>query len=169
MSTTEVQQTETRNAHDILSKYIHRPNKITDINDILKDFKVNLQEVREYEKKTNKKLIRFGINHDKRYKPFYQSILNLKEEHYFVYGLLAQFFRQNFHIDEKGEYQITYVTLEQFKSYFEKNYQEEMKFIKASFYDFSMTYGALYLAYLLLEENFVERYCLMYRFCMHRS
>jgi hypothetical protein len=169
MLTTEGSELKARNAHDILNKYIHSPNKITDVNEILENFKINLQEVREYEKKTNKRLVKFGINRDKRYKPFYQSVLNLKEEYYFVYGLLAQFFRQNFHIDEKGEYQITYVTLEQFKSYFEKNYQEEMKFIKASFYDFSMTYGALYLAYLLLEENFVERYCLMYRFCMHRS
>jgi hypothetical protein len=139
------------------------------VNDILKDFKVNLQEVKEYEEKTNKKLIRFGINRDKRYKPFYQSVANLKEEHYFVYGLLAQIFRQNLCIDEKGELKLTYMSSEAFQDYLEKNYQEEMKFVKTYLFDFPAMYESLYLAYLLLEVNFIERYCLMYRFCTHRS
>lgn len=169
MLTTEGHQPETRNVHDYLDKHMHTLNKVTDVNEILKDFKVNLEEVREYEKKTNKKLIRFGVNYDKRYKSFYQSILHLKEEHYFVYGLLVQFFRQNFRINEEGKFQITYASSEAFQEYFEKKYQEEMKFIKTSFYKFPVTYEALYLVYLLLETSFVERYCLMYQYCLHRS
>jgi hypothetical protein len=169
MLITEGCKLEDQNVHDFLDKRIRVPNKAINVNDILKDFKVNIQEVREYEKKTNKKIIRFGVNYDKRYKPFYQSILHLKEEHYFVYGLLVQFFRQNFHVNEKGEFQITYASSKTFQEYFEKNYQEEMKFIKTSFYEFPVTYEALYLTYLLLEENFVERYCLMYQYCLHRK
>jgi hypothetical protein len=169
MSTTEECKLEERYAYEILDNHIYNPNKVTDVNEILKDFKVNLQEVREYEKRTNKKLIKFGINQDKRYKPFYQSILHLREEHYLVYGLLAQIFRQNLRINEKGELKLTYMSSKAFQEYFEKNYHEEMKFIKTNFCVFPATYESLYLAYLLLEISFVERYCLMYRFCMHRD
>jgi hypothetical protein len=169
MLTIEEREFKAQNVHDVLGKYLYDSKKITDVNDILKDFKVSLQDVREYEKETNKKLIRFGINHDKRYKPFYQSILNLKEEYYFVYGLLAQIFRQNLRKDEEGKIQITYMSLEAFRDCFEKNYQEEMKFIKRFFCVFPVTYESLYMAYLLLEESFVERYCLMYSYCLHRS
>jgi hypothetical protein len=183
MSTTEVCNLEIRNAYEILSKHIYSPSKTTDINKILKDFKVNLQDVREYEKRTNKKLIKFGINHDNRYKPFYQSVLDLKEEHYFVYGLLAQIFRQNLRINEKGELLLGYMSFETFQKCLERNYQEEMEFIKINTYDiydsydtyeissfdFPATYESLYLAYLLLEESFVERYCFLYQYCLHRS
>jgi hypothetical protein len=177
MLTTEGHQPETRNAYEILRKYICDPNRTRDINKVLKDFKVNLQDVREYEKRTNKKLIKFGISHDNRYKPFYQSVLDLKEEHYFVYGLLAQIFRQNLRVNEKGELLLDYMSLEAFQECLERNYQEEMEFIKINSYDisdtfscdFPSTYESLYLAYILLEESFAERYYLMYQYCLHRS
>jgi hypothetical protein len=169
MLTTEGSELKARNAHDILNKYIHSPNKITDINDILKDFKVNLQEVKEYEEKTNKRLVKFGINHDKRYKPFYQSVLNLKEEHYFVYGLLAQIFRQNFRKNEEGELRLVYITSVAFQECLERNYQEEMKFIKIYLCDSPEIYKFLYSTYILLEGNFIERYYFLYHFCLHRD
>jgi len=126
-----------------------------DINDVFKDFKVV-----SHSKIANKKLMKFDISHEPRYEFFYKPIAKLYKENYFIYGLLAHFFRRNFRKDEEGILRTNYVSLEQFKDYFEKHYDEEMKCIKMKKDNQPVTIEALYKAYQKLIPGLIYRYSL---------